>query len=97
VIPFAALALVAWLAQRAPQAAAPGLRAEPLVAARAASETLRLRNALEAFRFAEGRWPDDLDELARRGFAAPAMAGESASPYSLSVPGAGFAVLAPEY
>jgi hypothetical protein len=25
------------------------------------------------------------------------MAGESASPYSLSVPGAGFAVLAPEY
>jgi hypothetical protein len=92
VLPFAALALVAWLAQRAPAAAAPGLAADPLAAASAAQTALRARNAIEAFRFAEGRWPRTLEEL--RG---AAMAGAGDSPYPLDPGGAGLVVLAPEH
>jgi hypothetical protein len=97
-LPFAALALVAFLAQRPPPSPAAGLQPDPLAAARARSTALRLRNAVEAFRFAEGRWPGQLEELGARGWTpSPAMAGDPASPYPLEVSGAGLGVLAPEY
>lgn len=95
-LPFAALALVAWLAQRPAPPAEPGLRADPLVAARAAGRTLRLRHAAEAYRFAEGRWPADLEELLG-GWDGTAMAGGDASPYPVRDAGGGLSVLAPEY
>jgi len=95
-LPFVALALVAWLAQRAPAPRAPDLRADPLAAARAGSQALRLRNAAEAYRFAEGRWPSHLDELGARGWQGVPMAGESSSPYPVGISG-GLSVLAPEY
>ena len=89
---------MAWLAQRPPAPLPAGLLADPLVAARASGLALRLRNASEAYRFAEGRWPADLDALAAQGWTTPpAMAGDAASPYPLDVSGAGVTVLAPEY
>jgi hypothetical protein len=94
-IPFAVLAVVAWLAHRAPPAAEPSLLGDPLVAARAASDALRLRNAVEAFRFAEGRWPRDLAELEAHGLGP--MAGAGASPYLVEGDDGAPAVLAPEY
>ena len=98
VLPLAALALVAALAQRAPAPAEGGLAADPLAAARAAGAAQRMRNAAEAFRFAHGRWPRDLAELAAEGWTADsAMAGGAASPYSLEGRGDGLAVLAPEH
>jgi hypothetical protein len=96
VIPFGILLAVAFLAQRTPAPSAPGLLGDPLVAARASSTALRLRNASEAFRFAEGRWPADLAELEAAGGASP-MAAPEASPYLVEVQGGGLAVLAPEY
>jgi Domain of unknown function (DUF4388) len=97
-LPFAALAAVAWLAQRPPAAPAVGLAPDPLAAARAAGAALTLRNASEAFRFAHGRWPSDLDELTREGWSGAApMAGAAGSPYPLALGDAGVAVLAPEY
>ncbi|HVH06760.1 MAG TPA: DUF4388 domain-containing protein [Myxococcota bacterium] len=95
-IPFLVLLAVAWLAQRAPAPVAPGLLGDPLVAARSASEALRLRNAAEAFRFAEGRWPADLGELTAAAGAGP-MAGGEASPYLVEVEDGSPAVLAPEH
>lgn len=94
-IPFVVLVVVAGLAHRGPPAAEPGLLGDPLVAARAASEALRVRNAAEAFRFAEGRWPADLGELEARGLGP--MAGGEASPYLFDVDDGAPAVLAPEY
>jgi hypothetical protein len=95
-LPLAALALLAWLAHRPARTAdALGLGDDPLGAARAAFAMQRIRNAAEAFRFAEGRWPRDLDELRARGLAA-AMASPADDPYSMRADGSGFAVLAPE-
>jgi hypothetical protein len=97
-LPLAALALVAGLAQRTPAPEAAGLGADPLAAARAAGAAQRMRNAAEAFRFAHGRWPRDLAELAAEGWTGdPAMAGDLPSPYSVEGRGAGLAVLAPEH
>jgi len=96
-VPFAALALVAWLAQR--PAAPPGARLvpDPLAAARAAAAATRVRNAAEAFHFLHGRWPRDAAELAGSGLGADAMAGAGADPYVTgSAAGGAFAVLAPE-
>jgi hypothetical protein len=90
-LPFAALAAVAWLAQQPPAPAPAGLAADPLAAARAAGEALRARNAAEAFRFAQGRWPSG-GELG-----AETLAGRTGSPYLLELGDAGVAVLAPEY
>jgi hypothetical protein len=95
-IPFAVLLVVAWLAHRAPPAPEPGLLGDPLAGARAASAALRLRNAVEAYRFAEGEWPADLSDL-RAADGAPAMAGEGASPYLVEVRDGAPSVLAPEY
>ena len=69
-IPFAVLVVVAWLAHRGAGArAAAASLGDPLVAARAASEALRVRNAAEAFRFARGplaRRPRRADARGRR-------------------------------
>jgi hypothetical protein len=90
VVPFLVLAVVAWLAGRAPAPASEGLVPEPLAGARAAAEALRLRNAAEAFHFAHGRWPTGAEELAAEGFGAETpMAGAEGSPYLVDVRGAG--------
>jgi hypothetical protein len=97
-LPFAALALVAWLAQRPPAPAPRGLVPEPVAAARAAAAAGCLRNAAEAFRFLHGRGPRDLAELAAEGWPVDApMAGPGADPYVMrGAAGDAFAVLAPE-
>lgn len=97
VTPFVLLAAVAWLAQRAPAPSAPDLRGDLERAAVVHGGTLRLRNAAEAFRFAQGRWPRDLGELAAAGSDGAPLAGGAGSPYSLAVSGGETAVLAPDY
>ena len=99
VLPLAALALVAGLAQRAPAPPPAGLAADPLAAARARRRRpapAQRRRGVTASRTAAGRatsrsWPPTA------GRADPAMAGDAASPYSLEGRGAAVAVLAPEY
>jgi hypothetical protein len=97
-LPFAALALVAWLAQRPPAPVPRGLAADPVDAARAAFAAARLRNAAEAWHFLHGRWPRDLAELADDGWRIDApMAPEGADPYAMrGAAGDAFVVLAPE-
>ena len=98
VLPFVALALVAWLAQRPAAPVARGLTPDPLDAARAAFAAERLRNAVEAWRFAHGRSPRDLAELEADGWPVGApMAPPVADPYPMrSAAGDAFVVLAPE-
>jgi hypothetical protein len=73
-VPLAALAAVAWWTAAATPSAPPA--DQPIV--RGTLATLRedyavraVRNALEAYRLTHGRWPDQLDELAREGLIAP--------------------------
>ncbi len=66
----ALLALAAWANRPMPvPTAAPGLEIEhdALEALRSAHRVRRLRNALDAFRLMEGRWPESLDEIQARG------------------------------
>jgi Domain of unknown function (DUF4388) len=97
-LPFAALALVAFLAQRPPAPAPRGLAPDPLALARAAFAAERVRNAAEASRFLHGRWPRDAAELAAEGWPLEApMAAPGADPYVMpNAAGGSFAVLAPE-
>lgn len=44
------------------------LQVAPLARARSAYETARVRKALEAYHFSNGRWPDSLDDLVSEGF-----------------------------
>jgi hypothetical protein len=96
-LPFAALALVAALAQRAPAPEPRGLAQDPLEAARAAFAAERVRNAAEAWRFLHGRWPRDAAELAEDWPLDAPMASPGADPYVMpDAAGGSFAVLAPE-
>ncbi len=88
------LGLVAVLVGRAPLAA-PAADSAAGVERRAvqAFELRRLRNAIEAFRFARGRWPKDVDEAAR--FAGDAMAPAAGREYYFARRGEGFVLLPP--
>ena len=70
---------------------------DALAAARAARERERLRAALEAHRFAEGRLPERLAMLAQRGYVPPAaLTDEHGRPYYYARRGDAFVLLAPE-
>jgi hypothetical protein len=82
------------LVPRAPHAAT--LEGEALAALREAYETRRVRHALDAFRFVEGRWPRDLGELEASGILAPALAADAARPYYYAQRDGKALLLAPE-
>ncbi|MBW2244592.1 MAG: DUF4388 domain-containing protein [Deltaproteobacteria bacterium] len=94
-LPYAALALVVWLAARPAPPVEGFLGGDPVAAADAVHEALRLRQSALAFRFARGRWPSrvsDLEEL--RG--ATRMAGIEADSYYFRRRDDGVVALAPE-
>lgn len=58
------------------------LQVAPLARARSAYETARVRKALEAYHFSNGRWPDSLDDLVSDGFLdASALTPSAGRPY----------------
>jgi hypothetical protein len=60
--------------------------------------TMRVQHAVEEFRFASGRWPAHLRELAERGILAPAeLASREGQPYYYAVRAEGAVLLAPEH
>ena len=75
VLPVVLLVGLAFLAQRAEPDVMPAgvfpLPQRALVEARLALETVRLRKALEAWHFEQGRLPESLDELAKAGLVEP--------------------------
>jgi hypothetical protein len=100
-LPLLLLAGVASLALRgfAPAEPAPGfeLQRAPIEATRAAFDAHRVRHALEAHRFADGRWPEELAELERSGLlAAGTLAQRPGAAYYYVVREDGALLLAPE-
>jgi hypothetical protein len=101
VLPFLFLFLMAWLALGAAESVAPApltsLDREPQRRAEIAFETRRLRNLVEAYRFATGDWPRGLGELSARGWLPPgALAATEEHPYYYVRRGDAVLVLAPE-
>jgi hypothetical protein len=100
VIPLAALAGAVWLAARHPASAAP---AHPIVRSSLASlreghATRRLSAAVDTYRLIEGRFPEDLEALARRGVvSADALAAPEGRPYYSALRADGLILLAPEH
>jgi hypothetical protein len=99
-LPFAFLFLMAWLALGRGGGGAPDgliLDTHPLRRAEIAFETRRLRNLVEAYRFANGDWPAELGELEERGWLPPgALAAAGEHPYYYARRGDAVLVLAPE-
>ncbi len=100
-LPFLLLAGLAFVLARPASPAAGGrdfpILRDPLAEARAAAATRRMRNLVEAHRFASGRWPRDLQQLAQRGWITPqALAGAGSGPYYFAETEGGVVVLAPE-
>jgi hypothetical protein len=80
-----------------PHGAVFSIEQKTLGKAREAYATRRIRNAIEAYRLAEGRWPSQLADLEKRGFAEPeALATPADRPYYSVNREGGFVVLAPE-
>jgi hypothetical protein len=98
------LLLLAGIAALALRGVAPGepasgfaLQRAPIEANRAAFDARRVRHALEAHRFAHGRWPEGLVELERRGvLAAGTLAQRGGGAYYYVVREDGALLLAPE-
>jgi hypothetical protein len=97
--PFALLAaLVGWIAWSAPAPAPDGLLGDPVQRAERIGDTLRLRNAVEAHRFAHGSWPATLGELsatAAPDLGAASLAGAEVASYYYRRSGDGFVLLPP--
>jgi hypothetical protein len=90
----AALALLALLAQHGSERELTAERAALERAAQRSFERALLRNAVEAYRFRHGRWPDDLAQAAR---ALPdPVATDEAGAYYFARRGDNFVVLLPE-
>jgi hypothetical protein len=101
VLPFAFLFLMAWLALGGSGPVSPegptSLDRDPQRRAEVAFETRRLRNLVEAYRFATGDWPRELEELQARGWLPPgALAAAGEHPYYYVRRGDAALVLAPE-
>ena len=98
------LLLLAGIAALALRGVAPGepaagftLQRAPIEANRAAFDARRVRHALEAYRFADGRWPEGLTELERRGvLAAGTLAQHRDAAYYYVIREDGALLLAPE-
>ena len=94
----ALLASVVFVRVHEPEPAPPRIEQQSLERLREAYATRRLRNAMDAYRLAEGRWPASLDELERGGFlGADALAAPEGRPYYSSNRDDGVVLLAPEY
>ncbi len=79
------------------RAAVYSIETTPLDQARLSFGTLRLRKAVEAFRFGEGRWPERLDELVGAGLVeSDALTASDGRPYYYSRRGDDIVLLAPE-
>jgi hypothetical protein len=92
-------AAVVAVGKRGPQAPASGvaLASQAVAEARQAHAARGARHALDAFRFLEGRWPADLDELRASGLATPGpLAGPEAHPYYYAHREGAALLLAPE-
>jgi len=97
VAPFLLLgALLLSLFAHPPLLAPPRLAPDAETAARQVFEARRLRNQVEAWRFARGRWPRDLDEVQRLGPGRDFLATSPTRPYYYASRGDTFLVLAPE-
>jgi hypothetical protein len=101
VLPFAFLFAMAWLALGWAGAVTPDgltcLDRDPQRRAEIAFETRRLRNLVEAYRFATGEWPGELGELQARGWLpSGALAAADEHPYYYARRGDAVLVLAPE-
>jgi hypothetical protein len=98
VLLLAALAYVPRLQLASPvDAEAVQLHEDPIEYAHVAYRTQRLRNAIDAHRFAFGRWPHSLQELVDRKWLEPsALTAGSGHPYYYVRRGDGYVVLAPE-
>lgn len=102
VIPFVLLAAVVFLTGARHASSPPQIRLgpEPAALARAAFEDRALRNQVEAFRFARGQWPKDLQQLgllrAPELLPVPSMAGPQGHPYYYASRRDTFVVLAAE-
>jgi hypothetical protein len=100
VIPLAALAGAVWLVAKRP---APAATAHPIVRSsleslREGHATRRLSAAVDTYRLLEGRFPDDLAALARRGVVgADALAAPEGRPYYSALRADGLILLAPEH
>jgi len=99
-VPLAMLGLVAFAIHWRNVPPAPGLFAIPLSAldlARDDYATLRVRHALEAFRFGGGRWPERLAQLSDRGILSSGeLASNQGRPYYYVERAEGAVLLAPE-
>jgi hypothetical protein len=101
VLPFVFLFLMAWLALAASGSVGldglTALEGDPLRRAEIVFETRRLRNLVEAYRFASGDWPRRLEDVAERGWLpAEALAAIDERPYYYARRGDTALVLAPE-
>jgi hypothetical protein len=102
-LPFLLLLAIALLAGRGPVRAPTGggLAREPASEARMAFETRRLRNWVEAYYFARGRWPADLASLSEvegdAAFSPGPLATAEEHPYYYAKRGESFSLLAPEH
>lgn len=99
VVPLLLLAAAAFLAAGSPPAGVrPGLEARPLERLREAYATRRIRNAIDAYRFTEGRWPDVFRDLPRQGYLEEAaLAAPEGRPYYSAIRDDGVVFLAPEH
>jgi hypothetical protein len=100
-LPFVFLFVMAWLPHtRAGFVAPAGLTSldlDPQRRAEIAFETRRLRNLVEAYRFATGDWPAELGEIEARGWLPPGtLAAADEHPYYYARRGDAVLVLAPE-
>jgi len=100
-LPFAFLFLMAWLAHGSSGSiASDGLTAldgDPQRRAEITFETRRLRNLVEAYRFATGDWPREIGDIAALGWLPPgALAATDEHPYYYVRRGDAVLVLAPE-
>jgi hypothetical protein len=90
---------IQWLAPvlRAPDKSANTIEQATLSNVREVYATRRIRNALEAYRMAEGRWPSRLSEIASQGLLDPdALAAPAGRPYYSMNREDGVVLLAPE-
>jgi hypothetical protein len=100
ILPLGLLALAVMLAaqHRAPAPPAHPIDRSSLEAVREGHATRRLSAAIDTYRLLEGRFPDELEALARRGVVeANALAAPEGRPYYSALRADGVILLAPEH
>ena len=94
----ALLAVVVFALARTPEPGVAQIGGQSLERLRESFATRRVRNAVDAYRLAEGDWPATLDRVARRGYLdEEALAPPQGRPYYSANRDDGVVLLAPEY